>query len=98
MAQTLRIMLAATCIIGLSGCFRSAADFRTRAEKFIVDDAGIEKQLGVDMVTATCVDPVDQNVGTTFACTATDVAQGAWGFEVTIVADNQIELSVSSRP
>jgi hypothetical protein len=82
----------------LSGCFTSTADFREKAEEFIVDDPGIAAELGVDLVSATCDEPVDQNVGTSFSCDAVDANGDTWGFDVEIAESNRIELSVSARP
>jgi len=90
--------LATLAALALSGCFTSTSDYREKAEEFIVEDAGVADGLGVALVSATCEEPVDQEVGTTFACTATDENGDTWGFEVEIAESNRIELSVSDRP
>lgn len=92
------IAVPATCAFALSGCFTTTADFREEAEQFIVEDPGIAESLDVSMTSATCEDPADQEAGTVFACTATDENGDQWGFDVTIVDSDSIELSVSERP
>jgi hypothetical protein len=82
----------------LSGCFTTTADYRQKAETFIVEDEGVAEELGVTLVSATCEEPADQEVGTTFACTAVDDSGGSWGFDVEIAASNRIALSVSEQP
>lgn len=82
----------------LSGCFTTAADFREEAETFILQDESVSDGLGVALVSATCAEPADQEVGTVFACTAIDENGDEWGFEVEIAESNGIELSVSERP
>lgn len=95
LAVTTVIALAA---LALSGCFTTAADYRQKAEKFIVEDEGVATELGVALVSATCEEPADQEIGTTFACTAVDETGASWGFDVEITATDRIALSVSERP
>ena len=82
----------------LSGCFTTADDFRTQAETFILEDESVADGLGVALVSATCDEPADQEVGTVFDCTAIDENGDEWGFEVAIAESDSIELSVSERP
>jgi hypothetical protein len=84
--------------LALSGCFTTAADFREEAETFILQDESVADGLGVALESATCDEPPDQEVGTVFGCTATDVNGDEWGFEVVIAESNGIEVSVSERP
>jgi hypothetical protein len=84
--------------LGLSGCFTTTADFREEAETFILEDESVSDGLGVALVTATCDEPADQEVGTVFDCTAIDENGDEWGFEVEIAESDDIELSVSERP
>jgi hypothetical protein len=95
LAATTMTTLAA---LALSGCFTTTADYREKAEKFIVEDEGVSTELGVTLVSATCEEPADQEVGTTFACTGVDDTGASWGFDVEIAASNRIALSVSERP
>jgi hypothetical protein len=90
--------LATIAVLALSGCFTSTTDYREKAEEFIVEDAGVADGLGVALMSATCTEPVDQEVGTTYACTAIDENGDTWGFEVEIAESNRIDVSVSDRP
>lgn len=102
----MRLIVAASvwtgwCLAGalaLSGCFTTAADYREEAEKFIVTNQEIVAGLEVTIVSATCDEPANQDVGTTFSCTAVDERGDTWGFDVTIGTSNQIKVSVSERP
>jgi hypothetical protein len=90
--------LALTATLALSGCFTTTADYRKEAEEFIVEDPSVAGELGVSLVSATCDEPTDQEVGTVFACTAVDAAGGDWGFDVEIGESDRIAISVSTRP
>jgi hypothetical protein len=93
-----RLAVPTIAAVSLTGCFTSTADFRNEAETFIVENAGVADGLGVALVSATCVEPADQEVGTTFTCTAIDENGDTWGFEVEIAESNRIDVSVSDRP
>jgi hypothetical protein len=88
--------------VGLSGCFTTAADFGDDAETFIEDDAELREALFPDsdtgFDTATCVDPANQDEGTTFPCTATDGNGDVWEFEIVITGSNEYEVTVARRP
>jgi hypothetical protein len=93
-----RFLVATLGALALSGCFTTAADFRAEAETFILEDESVADGLGVALVSATCDEPADQEVGTVFDCTAIDENGGEWGFAVEIGESDSIELSVSERP
>jgi len=86
----------------VSGCFTSAADFQDDAETFILEDDGLEDALfadsGVTFATATCAEPQNQDVGTTFPCTGTDSEGRVWEFEIVITSKSEYEVNVSRRP
>jgi hypothetical protein len=88
--------LALAC--ALSGCFTTTADYQQKAEEFIVEDEDVAATLGVTLVSATCEEPADQEVGTVFACTAVDDTGETWGFDVEIAESDRIELTVSDQP
>jgi hypothetical protein len=91
---------------GLAGCFTTTADFADDAEQFIVENEGLRSALRdggqlaptASFTTATCTDPEDQDVGTTFPCTATDSGGAVWEFEIVITDDNGYEVSLSRAP
>lgn len=88
--------------IGLTGCFTTAADFGNDAETFIVENeelrAALFAETDTSFVRATCVDPKNQDVGTTFACTATDSDDDVWEFEIVITGSTEYEVNVSRFP
>ncbi|HYN32104.1 MAG TPA: hypothetical protein VES40_05725 [Ilumatobacteraceae bacterium] len=93
-----RLLPSTLGVLALSGCFTTTADFRAEAETFILDDEGVAEGLGVALVSATCDEPADQEVGTVFDCTAIDANGDEWGFEVEIAESDSIDVSVSERP
>jgi len=100
------IALLALAATGLSGCFTTSADFSNDAEEFIVENEGLRDALrdggrlapDATFDTATCTDPENQDVGTTFPCTATDSTGAVWEFEIVITDDNEYEVNLSRAP
>ncbi len=92
----------AVLAIGLAGCFTTAADFRNDAETFIEDNDELRGALfadsGTAFETATCVEPENQDEGTTFPCTAIDTTGATWEFEIVITGSSEYEVNVSRRP
>jgi hypothetical protein len=88
--------------VGVSGCFTTAADFRNDAETFIEDNDDLRDALLGDsentFTEATCDEPVNQDVGTTFACTATDSLGDVWEFEIAITGSSEYEVNLSRAP
>ena len=87
---------------GVAGCFTTAADFGTDAENFIEQDDELRVALfgdtGTTFETATCVEPENQDEGTTFPCTAIDTAGDSWEFEIVITGSSEYEVNVTRRP
>jgi hypothetical protein len=92
----------AALTVGLAGCFTTAADFRNDAENFIEENDDLREALfsGSDTAfeTATCVEPENQDEGTTFPCTAIDTAGATWEFEIEITGSSEYEVNVARRP
>jgi hypothetical protein len=86
--------------IGVAGCFTTAADFGDDAETFIVENDELREALvpGSSFTTATCVDPENQDVGTTFVCTAIDGDGEVWEFEIVITGSSEYDVNVARRP
>jgi hypothetical protein len=88
--------------VALAGCFTTSADFRNDAENFLRDDEDLRDALfgesEVTFTTATCVDPENQDEGTTFACTAVDSTGASWEFEIVITGSSEYEVNVARRP
>ena len=89
-------------VVGLGGCFTTAADFRNDAEDFIEQNDELRTALfpdsGDSFTTAACAEPANQDVGTTFACTATDTTGATWEFEIVITGSSEYEVNVARRP
>jgi hypothetical protein len=92
----------AVLTVGLAGCFTTAADFRNDAETFIEENDELREALfsGSDtsFETATCVEPENQDEGTTFPCTAIDSTGATWEFEIVITGSSEYEVNVARRP
>ncbi len=92
----------ALCSMALAGCFTTAADFQSDAETFIVEDDELRAFLFPDTDTsftsATCVEPANQDEGTSFPCTATDSAGATWEFEIVITGSSGYDVNVARRP
>ena len=86
----------------LAGCFTTAADFRNDAETFIEENDELREALfsGSDTAfeTATCVEPENQDEGTTFPCTAIDTTGATWEFEIVITGSSEYEVNVARWP
>jgi len=84
--------------LGLSACFTSTADFRRDAETFIVENQELSTALETTFVRSTCQEPPDQDVGTEFLCTAVDVDDRAWEFDIVITGANEYEVNLRRAP
>jgi len=82
----------------LAGCFTTAADFRSDAEAFILDNEDLAEALDTTFTEATCAEPQSQAVGSTFDCDAVDADGRPWEFQIVITATNEYEVNVSRRP
>jgi hypothetical protein len=80
----------------LGACFTSTADFATDAEDFIAER--VAPELDVDFVSVECDEPERQDVGTRFACTATDTDGDVWTFDNEITDENEFTVNLDRRP
>lgn len=87
---------AVAAAVLLGGCFTSTADFANDAEDFIAEQ--VASQLDVDFLSVDCDEPARQDVGTRFACTATDTSGGVWTFDNEITAENEFTVNLDRRP
>jgi hypothetical protein len=92
----LRLALVASSTVGLAGCFTSTADFKSDAETFIVDQ--VAPHVETTFTSVNCDEPLDQTVGTRFACQAVDADGGVWEFDNLIDADGEFTVNISRRP
>ncbi len=94
----MRRLVAALPLVALAACFTTTADFQRDAENFITGDETLSDALDTSFESATCAEPPNQNVGTTFACTGVDEQNRTWEFEVEIIGDNEYEVNVTRFP
>jgi hypothetical protein len=98
----LSVASLAVLTMGLAGCFTTTADFRNDAETFIEENDELREALfsGSDTAfeTATCVEPGNQDEGTTFPCTAIDSEGATWEFEIVITGSTEYEVNVARQP
>lgn len=93
----IRVVIASIVgVVGLSGCFTSTADFQKDAERYIQDV--VAPDLDVAFNAVTCEQPLNQNVGTRFSCSAIDANGDVWEFDNLIDATNEFTVNVSRRP
>ena len=102
--NTGRIVTAvAVASIVLGGCFTTSTDYQNDAENFILTDEDLATSLGTAddplvFQSATCEKPIDQNVGTTFPCTAIDENGAVWEFSAEIGTGGTYEVIVARDP
>ncbi|MGI9644486.1 MAG: hypothetical protein ACR2O6_04170 [Ilumatobacteraceae bacterium] len=95
----MRLPLVAACsALLLAGCFTTTADFKNDAENFILETEELVDGLGTTFASATCQEPDNQDVGTTFPCTAIDDEGRSWEFEIEITGSNEYAVNVSRFP
>jgi hypothetical protein len=81
-----------------AGCFTTTADFRDDAEEFIRTNEELRTKAGTTFDRATCEEPPDRAVGTTFPCRAVDAEGRTWTFEIEILGDSEYRVDVDRRP
>ena len=92
----MRVLLVVASALVLAGCFTTTADFKSDAESFI--DGAVADELGVDFTAVNCDQPVGQDVGTRFTCTAIDTDGGTWEFDNLIDEPGEFTVDLSRRP
>ncbi len=88
------VVAAASSLLG--ACFTTTADFKRDAETFIEEQ--VAPELGTTFQSVTCMQPVDQEVGTTFTCSALDAGGGVWEFDNLIDAPGEFTVNISRSP
>ena len=82
--------------VALSGCFTSTADFKKDAEAYIA--ASVAPEVGTVFESVACDQPLNQDVGTRFNCSAIDADGGVWEFDNVIDAPGEFTVNLSRRP
>ncbi len=90
------LLLGLLGTIGLTGCFTSTTDFKSDAERFITEE--VAAQVDTTFTSVNCEAPLDQNVGTRFACQAIDGAGAFWEFDNLIDAEGEFTVNIARRP
>ncbi len=92
------VPLTIAALIALGSCTRTAS-FEESAENFLEDDdEEVATALGLTFDDASCQEPVDKEVGTTFTCTAVASDGVTYTFVGEITSRDQFTLSPSSPP
>lgn len=93
---TRSVLLVGAATVVLGGCFTTTADFKRDAEAYIAAD--VADAVGATFESVTCQQPVDQDVGTRFTCSAIDDAGQVWEFDNEIDAPGEFTVNLSKRP
>lgn len=92
----MRKILLATPVLALAvAACSQTANFKSQTEDFIEGDE-VEAEVGADVSDASCEEPANTDVGTTYTCTATVEGIGEMTFVSTIIKDD--EFSVAIQP
>ena len=88
------MLAGAVSIVGLvAACSPNTADFKDEAEGFIEDDDGqVAQQLSLTFDNASCEEPSNKDVGTTYSCTAVGSDGQTYSFTATITGENEFQL------
>ena len=96
MMRTRAGFVSGVAVIALTGCFTTTADFKKDAEAYITNSVAPEVDAAFQSVL--CEQPLDQDVGTRFACSAIDADGGVWEFDNVIDAPGEFTINVARRP
>lgn len=90
----MRKFLLATPVLALAvAACSQTANFQSQTEDFIESDE-VETEVGGEVTDASCEEPENTDVGTTYTCTATVEGIGEMTFLSTIVAEDAFEVSI----
>ncbi|MGI9053006.1 MAG: hypothetical protein ACR2HQ_10210 [Ilumatobacteraceae bacterium] len=87
------VALAIVGVVSLAACSPDTADFKGKAEELIEDDEQTAQNFGgLTFDDATCAEPANKDVNTTYTCTATASDGTTASFVATITDDNTISV------
>lgn len=90
----MRKFFIATPVLALAvAACSQTANFQSQTEDFIESDE-VETEVGGEVTDASCEEPENTDVGTTYTCTATVEGIGEMTFLSTIVAEDAFEVSI----
>lgn len=90
-----RLLLGAACAVALIGCSTSPKNYKLEGEKFLESD-DLAESAGYKYRFALCDQPQTIEVGTQYACSATDNDDNSWEFIIEITGDRELTV-VSGR-
>ena len=91
-----QFVIAAGSTAVLAGCFTTTADFKSDAETFIAER--VAPEVAAEFSSVNCDQPIDQEIGTRFACQAIDADGEVWEFDNEIDAEGEFTVNISRRP
>lgn len=83
---------ACLCLIVLAACSTSPRDFKTEGEEFIEGD-DLAQSAGYRYREALCDQPQSIQVGSRYACIATDNDDNSWEFIIEITGDRELTVT-----
>lgn len=90
--HTRRVAAVAVAAGVLASCGAGTREFRTQTERFI-ESRDMRDAQGHTFSSASCEEPSDTQVGSTFTCTALDEDRRDWTFTVVITEDQGVLVS-----
>ncbi len=88
-----KILIAVPVLaLGVVAC-SDTANYKSQTEDFIESDE-VEAQVNGEVTDATCEEPADTDVGTTYTCTGQVEGIGEVTFVSTIVAEDSFEVAI----
>ncbi|MEP1123693.1 MAG: hypothetical protein ABJH68_07370 [Ilumatobacter sp.] len=88
-----KILIAVPVLaLGFAAC-SDTANFKSQTEDFIESDE-VEAQIEGEVTDATCEEPANTDVGTTYTCTGQVEGIGEVTFVSTITAEDEFEVSI----
>lgn len=85
------VPLGVVALVALSGCSTTTSDFEREAEKFL-ESKDLAREAGYTYRDAECETPTSTDVGTQFACGATDNDGDDWTFIAEITGTREIVI------
>ena len=90
--QKIRLTMAAIgCFAILAACSTSPKNYKSEGEKFLESDE-LAKSAGYHYKYALCDQPQSIQVGTQYACIATDNDDNSWEFIIEITGDRELTV------
>lgn len=85
------IFAIAGCVMFMTACSASPADYRKESEKYLESDS-LAEEAGYRFSEALCEQPSSEKKGTQFSCSAVDNDGDEWEFIVEITGDREITV------